>query len=621
MKRFFTAALAFLLVGAAFTGSAFGMEATSVEQPSAILYVPDIRLLIADYIFRTSSEKNAILSFRAWNATDTKAWKLFKENEQLTIGLLKQLYTLSYRSYFDLTFLKQLTPQLPSSMVEAFQKGIKEAESLKALFITCAQEKCWDTASEKIESLKKDSVTLYCMNNYYWQDSCILVPIVQLGDFAHATKYPTKKTLLIYALQQHAPIKVITELINCGASCIQADSSILPSCIEVCLQMIEWNMYYNLQCSQQDADLTLIDKEMKPAFEQLTTLMELLIEKGASLDDSFQSLAPGFREPFSKTAPLLIALNSQDLSTVNYLNKKGVELPLDHFKELLLEIGTFPEEHVMNKDAFFNFLNPFVRTMPKDKYPFLMCLIVMSAHFTKPHQQEKILNLFKMILAETDTPTLTCAVEGMTILDRVLATTGNTDMITLLEERGAIRGNNEHNEYEKMKQVFDLFIKLSSILESERYNEEPLQEAKSILKEAQELLATPLIKEIMPTLLSWAFTCPVEWDETKNFLLSAATNNWLPVEYGSYGPTPSIFHYIVARIYKVKEQLQLTLPNDYSEKTLIIWLAQQGIKDDLLCRGKTAEEKAQALGMPDVAECIRSSFLQDLSANQTYDTQ
>ena len=606
MKKFILlTTFASLFVGSAFIGSAFGMQSDSLEKSSEISYLQEIRLLISDYIFRIASEKNAILAFRSWCATDTKAWNFFKKNGSATTEFLKQLHNLSYRNYFDLRLLNQLTPLLAPPMVDAFEKGISEAQSLINLFTTCAEENCWKKALEKINSLKKDSTTCYCMSNYYWETT-------------YRKAFPCRKTLLIHALELQAPIEVIDELTSCGSLVTRLTQSTPAPCLIVCEAMIEldrkieWNREYTERRSKSHPDLPVSEEIMNPTWEQLDRIMTLLLSKGASLQDSFHGVSSGFFTHIEHATPLLYAVRDKNLKLVEYLKGKGAEVDFYSFSEGIID-PIRVDEKIRSDDILFSIFTT-VLGMQGDRYRFLHYLAIFIEG-PETEKKEMLFNLFKELLETTDSSILTSTRDGLTVLDRVFHTTTDTDILALLEEKGAVKSS----RLENVKPLHEFLTKLSTAFDLSRSQEEEIErQVKPLLKEALEFLATPLLNEGMPLLLYFTCAAPLEWDETKALLYALATHKSLYIDYPGYGEVRSFFHYIVGCIDEIKSQ---NLEDDayafalthYSP--LITWLAQQGIADDQRIEGKTAAEKAFALGMPDLAECITQALQNASAAN------
>ncbi len=131
MKKFLSAALLALA-----SSSAFGMEHTAMQVSP--LYIPELRLHIAHYLFRTGSYEEALKSFRALFLTHTTALGLLRVKPDLTTSFLMQLCPLLYNRGFPMTLLDELKPLLNEKEIAPFHTTLYQCQDLRLLILECA---------------------------------------------------------------------------------------------------------------------------------------------------------------------------------------------------------------------------------------------------------------------------------------------------------------------------------------------------------------------------------------------------------------------------------------------------------------------------------------------------
>ncbi len=276
------------------------------EEPIAVLYVPDVRLLIAAFLFKATPGFGAIRTLQAWLSTDKKALGVFKQSKELTADFLKQLYHLSYQDgFFDRSFLKELGPLLCKEEVISFENTLRLGNDLVTLFYNCAHNGHWTKVLEKLEHTENASLVTYCIKNYYWicweDDGSI------------------KKTLLVYALELGAPDYIIEGLIKGGARLNQLSFSTPPPLVVVLNRFLtktlphERNEFYPAILI-----LDLGKERWELLLNRLDETITLLIKAGATFD----SLSDMNTQcVFWKS--VYHALDFDEPVIVDYLNKKG----------------------------------------------------------------------------------------------------------------------------------------------------------------------------------------------------------------------------------------------------------------------------------------------------------
>ncbi|MBA3752539.1 hypothetical protein H0X06_07210 [Candidatus Dependentiae bacterium] len=105
--------------------------------------------------------------------------------------------------------------------------------------------------------------------------------------------------------------------------------------------------------------------------------------------------------------------------------------------------------------------------------------------------------------------------------------------------------------------------------------------------------------------LCLAYTFPL-LDESRNLLKCLAVREPFSLSIAYYNDVTSVFHFIVAMVYYLKQK-DLSFYEHFLKEgglSLISWLAAEKVTDEVVSEGKTASQKAAELGLAELSQHI-----------------
>lgn len=563
MKNYVAAALLLLS-----TSLAQGMENSATlsiptdESINSPFFIPELRLPLMETLFTITSNEEAVKAFVRCALVNKESLKFFKDSAQYTTIFSRSLYSLSY--YNDLnnkTILKQLEHLLNKEGLDTFNKELDLGWKLRRIFEECVAKKKWDRALEELSLKENCSLLKSAVNYYYWKDC----------------RHPIKITLLADVLEKDAPDEVILILISHGAYVNKLHRSTPQPFLILFTKFLAYH-----------SNPKLYSETAQPLIkEDLDRKMDLLIKKGASLSNSSYEAGTVLDR---KMTPLYAAVKSGDPQMVYYLIEKGL------YRE---DSGTF--ERIVNLfvvDKISLDMLKAVISIPGSTICFLQRLLVVIPQFNEDKQAKALVILSLLLEQKID---LNDASEELSFLLAVAEIVGNNDkVIDLLIQRGFTHAIYDTNR----ETLLDLHKKLLKVT--------TLEEVDQIFNEL-----TVVLKDIgLGELWSIAIQIPLRLacgnfsnvPAARDFLkYIASVEKYLSFNLDDYQVT-SVFHALVAWLafeQSKPENLQYEILLAGMPE-LILWLAQEGVKDERVSEGKTAAEKARELDMPEIADCIAS---------------
>ncbi|MBA2307501.1 hypothetical protein H0W26_05190 [Candidatus Dependentiae bacterium] len=588
--------LTLVFVSSVYSMNREGAVSPCITQDGNPLSLLELRLSILNHIFKTTSNQKAIAAFKALACVDTYSSNFFKGSSVNTEDFIRLLYTLSYYDRFDMDTLKEISPLLHKEGVSFFEKNITVCDNLVQYFKNqFAKGKLVSKDLEVLYGLKEHSMMKY-VASYYFSDEY---------EYSKA-----KKNLLVHALDLEVCNEVITFLMECNFSLDAFHPRTPPPLVIVVNKLLEQDVTLkslqtgmNLDCAYE---VIPVEDQVILSIQRLEKLLAMLIEKGASVNSSFRS------ERFEKgkgmidyyMTPLSQAIYESNVKRILYFLDKGACLTVESLEALLTMAKITDKEFLTIGDIFLS------RAEGNDLLITLLGKIIQIEYFYLNDPiginqlrlydidlKKRSRYLFTRLLEKKEI-SINTAIDSLgTALLSLAEDTNNSEIAQLLIKKGAI------NYLSPLRELLMSFGAVYSC--GEKSVEEKEEKAKAVLDEVRKLVEDKKITvQNASVVFTIMLTVPLS-EETKNLLKLFASREPLSLKTQSYGTITSVFHYMVALVNGSKGKGSAEYNRVLTSVcSLISWLAQGGVKDEITSNGKTAAERAYELDMPELAEHI-----------------
>ena len=508
MKNYLLGAL---LLGSGVVGTTRAMEAeaaSTTPTPVSIFSVRDLRYKIMLYLFETKDISGAIKAFKAFCCTDHASYNFFKNSEETTLSFTFDLLKAAHSNGEAIEdVFSALVSNFNLSGAEKFEAKLAVSSMLASMLIPFSRNA--NLSWNPFLAVLKHGITssfVPTVMHYHWKDGS-----------------DDRKTLLTKALQFGAPTNVIETLIQLGSQVKDLPQNSSPCCLIV--------MKNYLSCRKQltQAQNNEVKAKEETNLKSLEAIMDLLLEKGAGISDSFCTN----QLSNAKLTPLSGAIAAHDLTAIDYLIKKGA-LSFDPYALLALYDleGSWidPELSRSIHEALF--------TIPSYPEYFLYNLLsrvlprrLPATGLGNPYAEKEILDFLSSFLDTIEDLNVPVPYEeDLTFLDIARICNNNEQVITLLIERGA-------TTKETNKERLECMMRLALQKSSKKVFSESL--AKSVIQETESAIEKwgfhgvplPLIEQTLalvccyPTLLELAeFFKSIH---TKQFRPFFSSGNWI----------------------------------------------------------------------------------------------
>ena len=556
----------------------WGMEskisAPESQSLSSPFYITELRLLITEFLCKGLSREKALTALRAWALVEKRACSFFQTKEEAR-NFIVWFTTFSYQNDFILP-LNKLAPLLHPGEFAVFDQSLHVGDELVELFERIAREKEWDIFLTLVPSLEA-TLSGY-LAHYYWESS-------YNGFYA-------QKTLLGYALELHAPQEVIQTLIRWGSCLNQLHQSTPSSCLIVCQNSITLTGEYEKKLKEHNVDGDSLRKEIEPILKGLYDTLEMLIEKGASVNTCF--FAPIFKEGSLiqqvSITPICMAAQAHNLPLLTYLLEKGAYCDRSAFYPLLVKFV-----NAENNLLTYPILETILSKTSTSLLPSLCTLTIETAlKDTHKRNEENYCKLLTLFLNNT-------IMRDESKILKLISRCGNytSKIVDFLTENGALSQNSV-----KIAYLTDTTQDILERLKGEG-EEISLYEVLLFLAEVKTELLTheelPLPKRLIAHWLAVALHVHFSESATSN----AGKELWklIAVRF----PSVLLFRMLVHTMHTIKSKKREEEYRSILTKAheLVTWLSKEGIKDYAV---PTASVRAQELGIQELSSSLATLF-------------
>lgn len=601
-----------LLIG----GSLSGMDAPPAEECASegdIVCNPLVRLEVAERLFRLFPEKEAVEALINWALMNQESYGIFLDSGIQTTLLLKRILRSSYAYNRDEQLIAQSLRSLVSQSeykVHAQNKALLDGfvNILKA----CSERQDWQEAFTALKTLQDNTALKDYFSFCLWKDD-------YLGS-------PARKAVVNYALELGAPKKLIKALIRWGTRLTDLPSQTPPPLLAVGKKITELKQPGNSERNTvSSAPLVELDEKGKDSLEELRALIPLLVKSGAKVTDNFINMNNA--NPATRSISSVgWAILKKDKETLELL-LKGEKLFLPD--EFALATICFLYEDSAEREELFRKVLGASKDIEKMFFRVIPYFQEFQTDSDIPNPIDRIIKVLSIIIdygVDLNPP-----VSGWhTFLDFAYQFKLDEKIIDFLIEKGVKKSGIEVNdEGRKMQDCFnvcrDIFLRKTK---GEQVSQEEicllLKEAKRILPAlAANIFDTPANlgannpNEVWGSVLSQFVGLAMEVlssPEAYEFFFFIETYRPLSVPFSMYGTVTSVFHWIVGACNLMKisqgEEAYSSALKGMSEglSVLLAKFAQNGVKDDKKSEGKTAAERARALGMDELANLITNAL-------------
>ncbi len=559
------------------------------------LLMPELRLPIIEYLFELADKNKPLKDFQALSLANTESLAFFKNSKKFTEFLAKFLYKKSYFTDFKLSHLDTLRPLLHEEGITTFNTNLTLCDALVSLIKECSKNNEWEKVYKELVKVKKLSSSNY-MSSYYYN-----------GIYKGC---PAKKNLLVQALECNAPEDIIKFLIDCK---FPPNTHITTPGHMLLLydQVLEQDTIF--ASSDSDSNQKQKASDTRNRLEKIITMV---IDAGASPNSLFCSY--NFIKGKIEETPLLLAIEKGNLQRILFLIKKEVCLVINKEFEVLIQSTLFKNEEILtiicsllNKDTYknrtldiINLLVDFEQVCSFDQ-DYKNKLEAVDINW-KERSRSLLLMLLEKNTIDIHTP---CAFE-QTVIARAQAAK-NDEFAQILILHGAVSTSLDEkweNTMLLMKKLKKNAMMCGSLEEN---NLLTLQtNSRALLDEVRKLLLDNKItlnKEIIFLLLGIAIDNSLS-NEARDFLKIVVSREPLSLNItleGNTTPITSVSDCFQVFFYGMKN-LDLSTYKALLNQSipLIAWLGKEGLLQSIEKEGKTAAEKAEELGMPELAELI-----------------
>ena len=569
------------------TSSALCMEPQAPTQKSKNtvipFYIAELRLLITEFLCKELSMGEALKAIKTWSSIDRKAWSFF-QSQEVAGTFISWFNKLCYQNDFNRALLNKLTTLLHTEELKNFNHSLQTGAELVHLFENCAAEKEWSPFLVQLPHLQKSTFSKY-LAHYYWESS--------YNDFY------AQKTLLVYALELQAPQEVINALIQWGAQLTHLRKKTPPPCLLVCQNSISATQKYDKRCQEDNADRDSLKKDYDAVLKEQKATLALLIEKKASVNDSFatpvdpdilisaMSIPPTFIAARTNIfiphlTPLFIAAKAGNLELTEYLLSQGASYCQESiFLPLLLEFA-------QNKIPFSIMEALISKATSHDLQSLFRWTVITALQDDTKQNEDNYCTLIRLFL--TKKVAINAREGTLTLLDMVhLYDKCDSKIADLLIHHRALPAHNKKMAY--LAVTTEKFLTTTKVWDTTTIPPF-LKEIKTTLQSDKDLVPPA---NLMVTWLGLALKVSSS-QEAKEFWKYIALN---------FPQTP-LFIVLVIGTYTMKREM----PNQHAyrsllknAKSLVSWLSNEGIKDRST---PTAGYTAYHFGIPELASSLAS---------------
>lgn len=582
------------------------------ERAAELLFWPDLRLTIVQFLLRSASVTDALIFLKALSCVNKESWQLFKGKEN-AMYFMTALHNFSYTNDFDLTLstVKELAPLIEGETVRNYIQAFEEREALHHCIKECSLKGEWNTVQAKCTEtlLAKNPVWSSVLNCHWESDAWYRNEVTRQAG-------PAKTTLINQALCLGAPCELIRLLMEQGALAKKLHRRTPSPFLILCDRIIK--CHKALQRNPWDLDLEALvkgDEASLKDYPELGNLLKLFVESDSEsllINNSFCIVDSEELRHYRYVFPLGVAARGQYIKMISWLLSKGAKVTsAESFEQAMQGVFQGLNEHILETIRALLHANPDEAVL-KEAFSALLCFenglaietemqnhIVPHSLYRKKEFRVRLLELFLEVIKNSINDPL----EGDKTLLEEAQVYGNNEAEVLLRARGAV------DRDEKKKKTVFLGEKISHFVHMNAYRS---CEEDYLLQEARNLFSY-LIEHIDNVVSDFAFAGPLvafavdysRLPEAQELLKTFLACEPLSLEFLGCETLPTVLHMFVNVLENAKNCRAAAQCRIIS---LISLLAlEEGYANSLLQgnnEGKTAHQKALDAGLIKLASAI-----------------